>query len=135
MTSTLECAVSGSLDAMSSDQRRMILRREAIDARGIDTRMAVSQQTREIIDRVRTRGDGALREFARRFDKVDIDSLEVPKSEWLRALVASIELRSGAPRPSSAAIGAGSSPSAPAARAPAPYGEAVARARQSRTRS
>ena len=86
MTTTLECAVSGSLDAMSSGQRRMLLQREAIDARGIDARMVVSQQTREIIDRVRVRGDDALREFARRFDKVDIASLEVPKSEWLRAL-------------------------------------------------
>lgn len=39
-----------------------------------------------IIDLVRREGDPALRSLAREYDKVKLESLEVPKSEWKKAL-------------------------------------------------
>ena len=42
-----------------------------------------------IIDDVRTRGDQALREYTWKFDKVEIDSIEVPRSEIEEAFASS----------------------------------------------
>jgi histidinol dehydrogenase len=42
--------------------------------------------TAAIIADVRSRGDAALREMAARFDGVELDALEVPRSEWDDAL-------------------------------------------------
>ena len=39
----------------------------------------------DIIARVRHEGDEALRYYARKFDGVELDSLEVPREELLRA--------------------------------------------------
>jgi histidinol dehydrogenase len=47
---------------------------------------AVREQTADIVRDVRLRGDAALRDFASRFDRVDLDQLEVPKTRWLAAL-------------------------------------------------
>lgn len=40
----------------------------------------------EILENVRTRGDSALRELTARFDKVEIDAIEVPRVERRKAL-------------------------------------------------
>jgi histidinol dehydrogenase len=42
--------------------------------------------TAEILEAVRTGGDAALRDLTKRFDKADIDTIAVPKSERERAL-------------------------------------------------
>ena len=47
---------------------------------------AVQERTRNIIARVRAEGDAALRAFARDFDGVTLDALEVPRAAWKRAL-------------------------------------------------
>ena len=39
-----------------------------------------------IIADVRSRGDAALRDLAQRYDGVSLDSLEVPRGQWVRAL-------------------------------------------------
>lgn len=46
----------------------------------------VREQTAAIVREVRSRGDAALRELARRFDSVDLESLEVPRTRWTAAL-------------------------------------------------
>ncbi len=46
----------------------------------------VRQRTRDIIARVRDNGDDALREMAHSFDGVTLQSLEVPRADWTRAL-------------------------------------------------
>jgi histidinol dehydrogenase len=51
---------------------------------------------RSILEDVRTRGDDAVRELTRRFDRVDVDDLVVPEAESKRALEAlAPELRAG----------------------------------------
>jgi histidinol dehydrogenase len=74
--------VFGALDDIGPEQTDRLVRRIAV----ADAELSVSRQTREIIDRVRSRGDDALREFARTFDKVELGTLEVPRNEWTRAL-------------------------------------------------
>lgn len=49
---------------------------------------SVREATRRILDRVRLEGDEALRAFARDFDGVELQDLEVPRAEWDRALKA-----------------------------------------------
>ena len=46
----------------------------------------VRQSVTLTIGDVRRRGDAALRELAQRYDRVSLDSLEVPRSRWMRAL-------------------------------------------------
>ena len=46
----------------------------------------VSEKVSEIICEVRKRGDEALLEYAKRFDRAELDSLEVTSEEWEKAL-------------------------------------------------
>jgi histidinol dehydrogenase len=46
----------------------------------------VQQQTAAIITRVRRDGDDALRAMAREFDQVLLDTIDVPRAAWVRAL-------------------------------------------------
>ena len=48
----------------------------------------VTAQVAAILADVRTRGDDALLEMAKRFDGVELASLEVPKARWHHALEA-----------------------------------------------
>jgi histidinol dehydrogenase len=47
---------------------------------------AIRVRTFEIVERVRRDGDGALRALAKEFDGVSLDTLEVPRDAWRRAL-------------------------------------------------
>jgi histidinol dehydrogenase len=77
----------GALESLDASLTRALMQRDggANAAAGSDMD-TVRARTRDIIDAVRTRGDDALREFAARFDGVTIDALDVPRSEWTRAL-------------------------------------------------
>ena len=66
--------------ALTDSQRSLLLRR------GRATDPAVIRTVAGIIDTVRERGDDALKEYAKRFDRVELETLEVPRSEWQRAL-------------------------------------------------
>ncbi len=70
----------GRLDDLDAGARRALRDRAVADASAV--RDAVSA----IIDDVRTRGDVALRELTRRFDRAELDALEVPRTAWARAL-------------------------------------------------
>lgn len=60
--------------------------REALFDRTTSSDEQIRERTAEIVRAVRARGDAALREYGRRFDKVDLDSLEVPRTRWTAAL-------------------------------------------------
>ncbi len=60
--------------------------RTALFDRGTSSDAAVRRDTAVIIERVRTGGDGALRELAREFDGVALDALEVPMDRCRQAL-------------------------------------------------
>lgn len=69
--------------------------REKLFLRGRAQNAGVMQSVAELVDAVRTRGDAALREQARRFDCVEDLEIEVPRAEWRKALDAlPAELRS-----------------------------------------
>ena len=56
--------------------------------RGRATDPAVERAVAAIVAEVRERGDDALRELARRFDRVELETLEVPRAAWEAALEA-----------------------------------------------
>jgi histidinol dehydrogenase len=56
------------------------------DVSGSDTVGSVRAIVAGILAEVRTLGDDALRDMARRFDGVALDEIEVPRSSWDRAL-------------------------------------------------
>ena len=80
MTAPLVLRARGPLAALDSDTRQLLMDR----AGSMDR--AVQERTRALIDRVRTEGDAALRDFARTFDGVTLDALEVPRAAWDAAL-------------------------------------------------
>lgn len=60
----------------------------AIVDRASTTDQTIRSRTAALIEQVRTRGDTALFDFARDFDKVTLTALEVPRAEWDAALAA-----------------------------------------------
>jgi histidinol dehydrogenase len=60
--------------------------RVALVDRASTTDASVRSRTTAIIEQVRARGDAALIDFARDFDKVTLTALEVPRAEWDAAL-------------------------------------------------
>lgn len=60
--------------------------RQALTDRSSTTDPTVRARTTAIIDDVRTRGDAALYDFARDFDRVTLTALEVPRALWDVAL-------------------------------------------------
>jgi histidinol dehydrogenase len=71
---------TGALSALSPDDRTELLRRTSA------TSAIVREQTEEIIGRVRRDGDRALREMAVSFDRVSLETIEVPIAIRRRAL-------------------------------------------------
>jgi histidinol dehydrogenase len=69
----------GAVSALSAADRRILFDRSS--TRDAQVTSAVSA----IIDRVKGEGDKALFAFARKFDGVELSSLEVPREEMLRA--------------------------------------------------
>ena len=72
----------GPLAALTPDDRRGLFERTA------STEREVRERTTGIVDRVRSDGDDALRALAVELDGVTLDEIEVPRSEWARALAA-----------------------------------------------
>lgn len=72
--------VRGAIGALSDDDRRRLFDRTTSCDEG------VRAATAEIIRDVRTHKDAALRRLARRFDRADLDTLEVPREKLARAL-------------------------------------------------
>jgi histidinol dehydrogenase len=73
----IEAQALAALDPPSLD--RLLRRGRPGDA-------AVARSVAELIDAVRTDGDDALRDQARRFDRVELDSIEVPAAAMAAAL-------------------------------------------------
>ena len=69
----------GAIDSLSADARRRMFDRSCGES-------GVRERTAEVIARVRSQGDVALRGLALELDGVTLDSLEVPRREWVRAL-------------------------------------------------
>ncbi|MTH47375.1 histidinol dehydrogenase [Intestinirhabdus alba] len=63
-------------NACSAERQRELLMRPAVSASDSITRAVA-----EILDNVKTRGDAALREYSRRFDKIDVAALKVSAEE------------------------------------------------------
>ncbi len=81
-------------DALSADERTALLQRPALRADA-----TLRTQVSAIVDRVRTEGDAAVREFTQRFDGADLAEFRVSKSEFAaaekrlsRASIAAIDL-------------------------------------------
>ena len=70
----------GRLADLDADARRALRDRAGADAASVRNAVAT------IVDDVRARGDAALREQTRRFDGVDLEGFEVPRSAWAAAL-------------------------------------------------
>ncbi|HKS07584.1 MAG TPA: histidinol dehydrogenase [Gemmatimonadaceae bacterium] len=70
----------GPLRELTANVRRALL------DRGVPSSDNTRRTVIEVIARVRTEGDTALRAFAREFDGVELGALEVPRAEWDRAL-------------------------------------------------
>lgn len=65
----------------AADRAALIDRRFSLDA-------SLTPQVETLIAEVKTSGDAALRRMAEAFDRVRLESLEVPRAEWERALAA-----------------------------------------------
>jgi histidinol dehydrogenase len=72
----LSVAVRGALSELSAEQRALLLDRRAREE------PSVRDEVRRIIDDVCARGDAALREMARLYDRVELEALEVPRRAW-----------------------------------------------------
>ncbi len=81
-TSTVTLRAFGALAALDAATRTAIVDRSSTTDGSVRTRTAA------IIEQVRARGDAALFDFARDFDRVSLTSLEVPRTEWDAALAA-----------------------------------------------
>lgn len=92
----LRIRASGALAALPVALRRALVARDAsgvTDPDGAasgprDGATDVPAAVAQIVARVRAEGDAALRDFARAFDGVSLDTLEVPRAEWDAALAA-----------------------------------------------
>ena len=76
----LTLAVTGRVSELSDTQRSLLYERRPSDEADLQA------ATRDMLRRVRTEGDAALRDFARRFDGADLEALEVPRERWGEAL-------------------------------------------------
>jgi histidinol dehydrogenase len=78
--SDLTLFARGPIADLADDVVRHLMERTPADEPSVIERVAA------ILSDVRTRGDGALTEMARRFDHVALTALEVPKALWYEAL-------------------------------------------------
>ena len=63
-------------NSCSADQQQQLLTRPAISASD-----SISKTVAEILDNVKARGDDALREYSAKFDKTEVDALQVTAQE------------------------------------------------------
>ena len=74
--SRVHFAAVGPLEALNDAARAALFDRATSRDVGIRTRTAA------VVERVRTEGDAALRAYAREFDGVTLETLEVPRARW-----------------------------------------------------
>lgn len=72
-------AIDKSLPQLTAEERKKLLDRRP------PGESALREEVREILEKVRAHGDSALLEMARRFDGVELESLEVPPERWTGA--------------------------------------------------
>lgn len=73
-------AIEARIADLTAAQRRLLLERRVADEGQVE------DATRALLAEVRTRGDDALFDFARRFDGVEVEALEVPRERWGQAV-------------------------------------------------
>ena len=76
--------MEGRIADLTADQKTLLFERRPSDEAD------VQQATRALLDDVRARGDDALREMTAKFDRVQLDAIEIPKARWTQA-VASLD--------------------------------------------
>lgn len=76
----MKLAVEGRLGALVPAQERLLLERGPAADPGL------TATVRKLMERVRREGDSALRDLARRYDGVELETLEVPRERWDAAL-------------------------------------------------
>jgi len=76
----MRIAIDTSVEALTTRERAFLFYRRPTQE------PALREQVRMILEQVRTRGDAALEEMARRFDGVEIPALEIPRERWEGAL-------------------------------------------------
>src|SRR5439155_23943803 len=77
--SGLRLRFTGSLEALSSADRAALLQRTTGAEPALER---VRPSVAQILERVRTQGDAALRALARELDGVELESLEIPRARW-----------------------------------------------------
>lgn len=80
--STLKLRFRGAVSSLGSEGRVALLDRSTADDDVLRDTVAAT------IDAVRREGDSVLKSLAREYDKVSLKRLDVPKSEWTKALEA-----------------------------------------------
>jgi histidinol dehydrogenase len=80
MSDLLKFRAEGSLASLDADTQSTLM------SRASERDAQLSERTAAIIRDVRVRGDDALLEMARQFDRADLQSLEVPRDKWEKAL-------------------------------------------------
>jgi histidinol dehydrogenase len=80
----MRIAIEGRIADLTADQKTLLFERRPSDEAD------VQQATRALLDDVRARGDDALREMTAKFDRVQLDAIEIPKARWTQA-VASLD--------------------------------------------
>ena len=80
----MRIAIEGRIADLTADQKTLLFERRPSDEAD------VQQATRALLDDVRARGDDALREMTAKFDRVQLDAIEIPKARWTEA-VASLD--------------------------------------------
>ena len=80
MTVPVVFRATGPLQSLDAATRAVLM------SRASDGDAQLSNRTSAIIHEVRSRGDDALREMALRFDGASLQSLEVPRDQWTKAL-------------------------------------------------
>ncbi|NIP59939.1 MAG: histidinol dehydrogenase, partial [Gemmatimonadetes bacterium] len=78
----MKIAVEAPIGALSAAQRELLLDRRPEDEAELRARV------REIVEAVIVRGDDALLEMVRRYDGVELTSLDVPRERWDEAMEA-----------------------------------------------
>jgi histidinol dehydrogenase len=79
-SNAISFAVRSRVADLSKEDRELLLGRAPDDLSGVQAAVA------ELIADVRTRGDAALIEMAKRFDGVDLGTIEIPRDLWRAAV-------------------------------------------------
>ena len=76
----MRIAMEGRIADLTAAQKTLLFERRPSDEAD------VQQATRALLDDVRARGDDALREMTAKFDRVQLEAIEIPKARWAEAV-------------------------------------------------